>query len=67
MRLTILRNGELQLLLIRNKLKWTISAISGLQLLQMVSEPDNEQCANKDAKLSRGCIKMKKPFLIDSF
>ena len=32
------------------KRKWTISASSGLWLLQMVIEPDTEQCVSEEAK-----------------
>ena len=42
--------------MICNGLKQTISANRSLGLLQMVSEPDTEQCASKDARPLRGWI-----------
>ena len=36
--------------MIRNKSKRTISASGGLGLLQIVLEPDTEQCASEDAE-----------------
>ena len=36
-----------------NEAKWTISASSGLELLQMVSELDIGQCASEDVGLPR--------------
>ena len=40
-------------MVIRNGSKRTISASSGLELLQMVSKSDTEWCASKDAGLKR--------------
>ena len=42
--------------MIRNGPKRTISANSGLGLLQIVSEPDTRQCANEDAGLKEGVL-----------
>ena len=42
--------------MIRNGPKRTISASSGLGLLQMVLEPDTGQCASEDAGPPRGWI-----------
>ena len=39
--------------MICNGTEWIISAKSGLGTLQMVSESDTEQCANKDARSLR--------------
>ena len=39
---------------IRNKLKQTTSANGELGLLQMVSEPNTEMCANKNVGLQGG-------------
>ena len=41
MRLTAIRNGP----------KRTISVSGGLGLLEMVSEPDTEQCASEEVRL----------------
>ena len=38
----------------RKSPKRTISASGGLGLLQMVSEPDTERCASKEAEIRRG-------------
>ena len=40
--------------MIRNKVKRTISTSSELGLLQRVSEPDTERCANEDVGLPKG-------------
>ena len=40
--------------MIRNGPKWTIYASGGFELLQMVSEPNTEQCTNEDAGPPRG-------------
>ena len=42
--------------MIRNGPKRTISANSGLELLQMVSEPDIQWCASEDARPPKGWI-----------
>ena len=41
---------------IRNRPNRTIFASSGLELLQMVSEPDTRLCATEDARPLRGWI-----------
>ena len=38
----------------RESPKRIISASGGLRPLQMISEPDTERCASKEAKLQRG-------------
>jgi len=43
-RLTAISNGP----------KQTISASNGLELLQIVSEPNTEQCVNEDVGFPRG-------------
>ena len=40
--------------MIRNGQERTIFASSGLEMLQMVSEPDIEQCASEDVGPPRG-------------
>ena len=48
----VLKNNEEKLE--RENPKRTISVSGGLELLQMVSEPDTEQCANEEAKPRKG-------------
>ena len=49
-----MRFKTVRLTAIRNRPKRTISTSSELELLQMVSEPDTERCANEDAGPRRG-------------
>ena len=46
----------MRLTVICNRPKKTTSASSGLELLQMVLEPDVERCANEDARPLRRLI-----------
>ena len=49
-----MRFKTLRLIAMCNELKRTISASGGLELLQMVSEPNTGWCANEDVGLPRG-------------
>ena len=49
-----MRFRNVRLMAIRNGSKWTISASGGLEILQMVSEPDTERCASEDAGPPKG-------------
>ena len=47
-----MRFKTMRLMTTRNGPKWIISTSDGLMLLEMVSEPDIEWCANEDVGLS---------------